>query len=73
MKTTIKETTDNLNCLCNPCLCGENCACGSSKQYERRGLMTSLPLNFLIKKMQQDATKTKILPTHCFRILLKSF
>jgi len=31
MKTTIEVNNDNPNCTCNPCLCGENCACGTGK------------------------------------------
>jgi len=28
MKTTVKNHESN--CSCNPCLCGENCACGTA-------------------------------------------
>jgi len=30
MKTKMEANNDNPNCSCNPCLCGENCSCGTS-------------------------------------------
>jgi len=31
MTTKIQNNNQNPNCTCTPCLCGDNCACWTSK------------------------------------------